>query len=345
MSDRYGRLAGMLGALALAAAVAQPDAFGAPPPSEVVMLESVLAIEDAQSVFGRYRVVFKTATPLPPARDASIGPRFHLGDRPITLPPYGPNGTLLFGYVDEIPKGSVAFTVTNAVPGDSASSQIVVDAEAMLGHSRPAPGEFEASHVRRSEDVVDLWQAWNDADVVFNGSFVRRDADPRDRTLWALQFKVEEVLRDSGKGTPAPQVTFETRHVPEHYEIGARYLVFARVDAASGTIDPRPHVAVRIWWPTDDSVTGFVRTRVTLGDLTHADEALERRARSFLMGALASPAAEVRRTAAAELLRLPGHALALTPDEVNALRGRIVREPSPVVRRALQDLAARGPGT
>jgi hypothetical protein len=311
----------MLGALALAAA----EAAAAP-----VAVERVIAVEEAGSPMGRYRIVFVTADLLPQPTDTFGGVGYTLGGEVLRFSPMAPRTLVHHGYFDRLPAGAADLA---AVGEEAPGAAMRVDAERMLAVSRPARGGFEGAHIRRSAGDVDLWGAWTGADVVFTGVLLREDNDPADDSVWRLWFRPEEVLRnDAGAALPDLAIVHVRGRHPWN-ELGGRYVVFAQAGAAGLLAAPGAHTEVRLWWPERDDVLELVRALAALGD-GPAQAAV-------LMEGLASPAAEVRYTAAARLAAL---APQLPPDLLrqarDAARAGLGNEPSAAVRRAISSLLA-----
>lgn len=321
-------------------AVSAPAQISAAPQ---VTIESVVAVEEADGIYGRYRIVFTTRDRLPPPRDSLPDPAFVLDGDPVVLPPGSDrSATLHFGYFNELPSGRATLRAVFPFGPDDLKplvlSQVDVDAAAMLARARPAPGEVEGSHIRRSPAVVDLWEQWTTADVVFAGTFVRNDIDQRDKNIQQRIFRVDEILRPGSGVSIGETPMFHAGSPAEVYELGGTYVVFASADPTLKGVDPDRYVAVRIWWPDADFVTEFLKRRAALGDLAHSDQTTRQLAVAFLTDELSSPAAEARRSAARELLRLLPARVALAPEQVDLVRRRLLSEPSPEVRAAFSEL-------
>src|SRR5262249_46974497 len=72
-----------------------------------VVIQSIVAVEQADAIDGGYRIVFTTRDALP-RKSSSPDPIFQLGDQPLTVRhPYHAQQTLHFGYFDRIPDGPV----------------------------------------------------------------------------------------------------------------------------------------------------------------------------------------------------------------------------------------------
>lgn len=297
-------------------------------------LKEVLAVEPADSTFGAYRIVFTTVTPLPPESNALPGQGFMLDDQNVTLPP-GQGGELLhFGYFQQLPKGETAMLRTGLTvgqPGGQGSSTLQVEVRKLLAASRPRNGEYEPPHMRRSDVSVDLVTQWADAELVCVARYVRLNSDPDDKSLWQMHFESQgEPLRGPAAGANKTLV-FRSTTVPAWYEIGAKYVVFARLLPNTQRIDPREHVGIRIWRPDHDPVLEFIPHLDKYWPPSKARQ--DPKAREALMATLKSPAPEVRLTAALALTRMG------RPQTGDALKSQvdaqIAREPVESVKKAL----------
>ncbi len=326
------------GVLALAFAMLSPTlrAAGEPP----VAVQRIRALEPADSPFGRYRLVFTVAAPLPPARGAVGAPTFWLDRQLVTLPEPPRDQTVLFGYVDAVPQGTANLTVT--IPGrpapEAPAPGIFVDARKLLAGARPAAGQYEAPHIRRSKDVDDLLAALDEADAVLPARLVRREAHSTASGVFTLFFDPQRPLKGDPMLPASEPVRFDVADPRHDLELGARYLLFAAVEPADRHLSNRPPRTVRIWWPDDDFVLDFVQQWIAFGDLSAADEPARRKAAAFLAAGLTSPAAEVRRSAAAQLQRAPDLRALLAPETIRSVRRRAADDPSAPARRAVQDL-------
>jgi hypothetical protein len=327
-------------AIAAAALAAAPPAACAAL-ADAPALDRVLAVEDADSPLGRYRIVFTVTAPLPAPRGGTGEAFLTLGERTLRLPGDPRNATTLFAYVDDLPAGRSALRLAAPAPAArraGRTSEIAFDARALLERSRPAQGVPEAAHVRRSVGAVaDVWAQWTAADVAVVARFERGAATPAAPETWSIGFAVEEVLRAPRGLAVSERISFALATPPSAYELGARYLLFAR-RTAGAALDPHHLVAVRLWWPGEDLVLAFVRSRAAIGDLAGAAPALRTDARRLLVDALRSPAAEVRLAAAADLRRHAGADVVLTADEADRLREIAAGEPVDAVRAAMESL-------
>jgi hypothetical protein len=331
-------------AIAAAALAAAPPAACAAL-ADAPALDRVVAVEAADSPLGRYRIVFSVTAPLPAPRGGAGGPMLTLGAQPARLPGDPRDRTLLFAYVDELPAGRTALRLASPWPGarDAAGpSEIAFDARSLLERSRPVAGAPEPAHVRRSvgEGVVDVWSASAEADVVLVGRFERGAAAAGALGTWSIGFAAGQVIRAPAGLVLPERLTFALATPPHLYELGARYLLFAR-QGPDGGLDAGHLVAVRLWWPGDDFVLDFVLKRGAIGDLGAAGPAERADARKLLIDALGSPAAEVRLAAAADLRRHAGADMALTADEADRLREIAAAEPVDAVRAAMESLMGR----
>jgi len=299
-------------------------------------LREVIAVEPADSTFGAYRLVFTTDKPLPPASNAGFSQGFFLDDQKVTLTPHAPEGTTHSGYFEKLPAAATATLRTGDSPelarGGEPASKLPVDVKTLLAKARPKDGEFEAPHIRRSDASVDLVPQWADAELVCVARFVRLNSDPDDRTLWQMHFEPQgEPLRGPAAAM-SKTLVFRSEKVPDWYEIGAKYVVFSRLLTGTQRIDPREHVGIRIWWPEDDPVLGFVKQADTYWPPSKAKQ--DPKAREALTAALKSPAPEVRLTAALALTRMgrPLDGGAALKSQVDA---QLAREPVESVKKAL----------
>lgn len=302
-------------------------------------LREVIAVEPADSTFGAYRLVFTTDKPLPPPSDASPGQAFFLDDQKVTIPPYAPNEMTHFGYFEKLPAVAMAALRTGTsfelTRGGEPAGKLPVDVAALLAKSRPKDGEFEAPHVRRSDQSVDLVPQWADAELVCVARFVRLNSDPDDKTLWQMHFEPQgEPLRGPAAAM-SKTLVFRSEKVPAWYEIGAKYVVFSRLLAGTQRIDPREHVGIRIWWPENDPVLGFLKQADACWPPSKARQ--DPKAREALMAALKSPAPEVRLASALALTRM-GRSQAGDDALKAQVDAQIAREPVESVKQALSVL-------
>lgn len=142
------------------------DPLAAPQPE----ILSVLAVERAPGLFGRFRVVFDVATPLPPAADARPQPQFFLGRELLRIPPGNDARTRIVAYTDSVPPKPTTLRAVWSAPGGArqewVASEQPCDAAGMLRRGRPGSGEYEAACVQRAAGPMDLLDAWSRADVV-----------------------------------------------------------------------------------------------------------------------------------------------------------------------------------
>ncbi len=319
-----------LSSLMLVPALSAAAQDAAPP----IALRGVLAVERADSPLGDYRVVFTTSAPLPPVRDDGAALRFFLGEQELRLPPYARGGPLLFGYVRTLPNGPAALRIA-ADEAAPAISELPIDAAALLAKSRPADGEYEPPHIRRSLGVFDLCAAWDSAPTVVVATLMRRETHPASRNVWRLYYQVESTLRGEARAQDELLV-LQSATVPDVYELGGRFVVFIdrpRVqEAPTGADALDSFQAVRLWWKSDDPVRAF------LDDYARRSAAGAPPAADWFVASLRSPAREVRLTAARRLLDLERGGLRLTVAQNAAVGERLATEPSGLTRAALAEL-------
>ncbi len=324
-------------ALLVGLALAMPRSVVADESESPVKIVRVLAVEPSDSAVGRYRIVFEVDRPLPAPRGAMPGVGFWLDRQAVKLPQDPRDQTLLFGYFDELPDKAAVLRAMRIgrpeVDAPAGPETAVVDARTLLATARPRGGEYEASFIRRSADVLDLLSAWNSASVVIVGKFVRRDTAREEPSKTRLAFVVEKVIRGDGF-RPGQTEEFISTSREHQLETGARYVLFVSKSARGG----HDFNWVRIWWPERDDVLQFVERIAAMGDISGADAANRDKARPILVEGLSSPAAEVRRTAAATLARAPFAGQRLTREQTAMLRGRVASEPSPEVKQAMEQL-------
>src|SRR5690242_4433367 len=65
-----------------------------------VEISSVVAVEQADSPYGAFRVVFDLVDPFPPATDSGPGIEFLLGAEKLRIPPGNDVGKRIFAYCD-----------------------------------------------------------------------------------------------------------------------------------------------------------------------------------------------------------------------------------------------------
>ena len=75
----------------------------AQPTLDTTSITAVLSVEDAQSPYGRFRVVFEIGAPLPPPTDNHTHPEFFLGSEHLRIPPGSDTSSRIFAYCDRIP--------------------------------------------------------------------------------------------------------------------------------------------------------------------------------------------------------------------------------------------------
>ncbi len=317
-----------------------------------VKLEQIIALEEAASSLGRYRIVFTTRAPLPTPTDTFPGVAVYLNDLPVRLAPFAPAGTEHVGYVSALPAGQSVLRATGLDARRPIESEISVDTT-ILSKSAPPRGAYEAPHIRRSEAAPNLAALWNSAESVFVGVLVRRESHPASKLHWRLYFKRDENLRGAAAKRDGAAATADSElailqatSVGESLELGGRYLVFVtrrssgEQRAAADQLTADEFSTVRIWWPSADPVDVFIREYRDLIAAMPGDTAARRRLREWLLRELQSPSPEVRRTAAEELGRVATGDQKLNEDERRQLQPRLAAEPSPTAKDALRTLLA-----
>jgi hypothetical protein len=302
-----------------------------------VVIQSVLAVEQADAIDGRYLIIFTTREALPAPKSSRPDPIFQLGDQPLTVRrPYRAQQTLHFGYFDQLPDGPRALQALYPLGADDLHpiilSQIQVNAPELLARSKPARGGFEPSYIVRSAEPANLWQAWTGADTVCVATFIRNDIDQNDKAVQQRYFQVVERLR--GAATPTDSVLLHRTSPNQEFELGARYVLFLKSNR--GAVDPDHYTAVRIWWPQNDFVLSFLSARASIAA---ADvPAL----RDFLVQELTTnPAADVRFSAATELLALKD--VPQTAAQIQTIQSRAALEPSASVKSVMDRLIRATP--
>lgn len=288
------------------------------------VLQEVLAVEEADSTFGRYRFVLALSEPLAPPSGTRSWPTVLLDGTPLHYPGIPRQGRIVFLYGGALPEGEVDLQLVPLGPTGGRSS-VRLDAHARLRAAR-STGRYEPPYVERSVGKrVDLHDAWARAGGVFAGRLLRADlADERE--TWNLTFERGTVLRHGAEPLDRPEILVPTPLA--ELELGARYLVFL---APEGDGTRGAHALVRLWQPGADPVLEHVRL-MAAGALDPAGE------RRWLYESLASPVAEVRLAAAREILRLGGSFLPASPAEVERVAGWCSDEPASDVKAALQAL-------
>lgn len=333
-----------LKALTLAAAVVAA-AWGLPRAaageSNVTLLD-VRAVEPADSTYGRYRVVFIVSAPLPPPTSNYGGVSAFLGGQVLRYPGFPQNETVIFGYFNLLPEQASTLFLYELGRArsdtDGTNPSLPIDARAMLAKARPAAGEYEAPHVRRTNEGVDLVAALQRADAVLTARLVRREAHVSESGIFTLFFEPLQSLKESPRLADGELISFDFANRRLDLELGAVYLLFASLEPTNRTLANRPPELVRVWWPEDDFVLQFVQQWLALPDAAAADELARRRAAQLLSEGLTSPTAEVRYTAAQQLASHPELRDLLPADVLESLRRRAVSDPSPYARQALSGL-------
>ena len=301
--------------------------------SDAPKIQKVLAIEEAGSYYGKYRIVFSISEPMPAPRNAVGTPTFYLGTQKVTLPARTGDATLLFGYVNELPDANVMFKVISATPAAGMASrapadEVAIEPRTLLAASRVGRGGFEAEYVHRSVGPVDVWSAWSNSDSVFVGELMRRDVDPANPRMYRLYFKPGDVLKGSATSTTSGMLVHATPLPMYELELGGRYLLFGKKSENGSAIQQ----IVRLWWPGSDFVLEYLRGRTAIGGNDRS------RLRDFLFQEITTnPAVEARLAAGAELATLIREA-PLSADQRRTLQDRAAIEPSPVVRQTMRPL-------
>lgn len=309
--------------------------------SNVTLLD-VHAVEPADSTYGRYRVVFTVSAPLPPPTSSYGGVSAFLGGQVLRYPGFPRDETVIFGYLDQLPEQASTLFLYELGRArsdtDGTNLSRPIDARAMLAKARPAAGEYEAPHIRRSKDGVDLVAVLEGADAVLTARLVRREAHLSESDIFTLFFEPLQSLKESPRLADGELIKFDFTSRRQDLELGAVYLLFATVESSGLTLANRPPEIVRVWWPEDDFVLRFVQQWLALPDAWAGDAIARRRAAKLFSEGLTSPAAEIRYTAAQQLGSHPELRDLLPADVLESLRRRSVLDPSPYARQALSDL-------
>ena len=314
------------------------------PPAELPTtpdVTEVLAIEPADSLLGRYRIVFRTAAPLPLPSDNAPTMSFELGDQPVFLTDNRDSSMLHIGYLRQRPHGRLALRPTTAGGGLEAGRDpqaLIVDADALLAVARPRHGAFEAAHVVRSEGVIDLIDAWSRSQAVVVARLVRFEPRIDRNDVWEASYEVTDVLRGPQKSEYPRQLVLEATAAARISEVGVKFVVFLQQERAGAALTNRLVAAVRLWWPDRDYVLTFLTG--WFAPLGEKGRMSMQQRRAYLFRSLFSPAPEVRRTAAVQLRRDSGGGTrAFTKDERELIRRATQQEPSAVVKADLDQLA------
>ncbi len=311
---------------------------------DTVQITAVRAVEEAQSPYGPFRVVFDLAAPLPKATDTHRPPEFFLGPELLRIPPGSDAGTHIMAYCDRVPPKPTTLRAewrssSHYRRGVIASAQSCDPAE-LLRHSKPARGQYEAAHIQRAAAPIDLLQAWADADVVALARFTRFDIEPQNKDVHQRYFQLDETLR--GEQPPADAAVVLHPAKGFEYELGARYVLFLHHAGGQGSFDPANYIAVRVWWPTNDPFLTWLRvTGAHLDELRGGDPAAMEKAVGVFAAGLDNPAAIVRFTAATRLADLLTHGAALSDPQRELVTSREASEPDPAVKAVLHTLVAR----
>jgi hypothetical protein len=312
--------------------------------SDKVEITAVVAVEEARSPYGPFRVVFELGAPLPAATDGRGEPEFFLGPEHLRIPPGNEVGTQIIAYCDRVPPKQTTLRAAWPLAGPDGrgpiASEMPCDPADLLRHSRPARGQYEAPHIRRAAGPVDLLRSWTDADVAAVATFIRFDVDPDDKDVRERHFRIDEILHGDKLQDGATVVLRPSAGLD--YELGARYLLFLHRTAGGDGVDPTRYVAVRVWWAINDPVLSWVQaTAPRLDELDGRDRAAAEKACGVFASALNSPAAPVRYTAAARLTSLVSRGTDLSATQRNLILARLAGEPDAAVKAALRELSER----